>query len=107
MGPNRGRREGPRGGQVEPKDASRMSKRKSPKQLAEIYVKKTFGVANTSDFPSVKKAYLDGYEQATNDQRGRFTPCRGCPTIDCTCFTELEQELLDKASMPSKQPSGG
>jgi hypothetical protein len=29
-------------------------------------------------------------------KRGRFIECRGCPTVECTCFTELEDELLEK-----------
>ena len=33
-----------------------------------------------------------------NFGRGRFIPCRGCPTVECTCFTELEADLLDKVS---------
>ncbi len=28
--------------------------------------------------------------------RGRFSPCRGCPTVECTCMTDLEEELLVK-----------
>ena len=28
--------------------------------------------------------------------RGRFILCRGCPTIECTCLTDLEVYLLDK-----------
>lgn len=27
--------------------------------------------------------------------RQRIIPCRGCPTVGCTCFTGLESELLD------------
>lgn len=30
--------------------------------------------------------------------RGRFTKCRGCPTTECTCLTDLEIELLEKSS---------
>ncbi len=31
-----------------------------------------------------------------DEERARTIKCRGCPTVDCTCMTELEAELLDK-----------
>lgn len=31
-------------------------------------------------------------------ERARYIPCKGCPTVECTCFTDLEQDLLDKVS---------
>lgn len=31
-----------------------------------------------------------------SEPRGRYIVCRGCPTVECTCFTDLERELLDK-----------
>jgi len=34
--------------------------------------------------------------------RGRFIPCRHCPNVECTCFTELEQGLLDKLTDTQK-----
>ena len=30
--------------------------------------------------------------------RGRFLACQGCPTVDCTCMSELEQALLDSGA---------
>lgn len=30
--------------------------------------------------------------------RGRVIPCRGCPTVDCTCMTELEAALLENGT---------
>jgi hypothetical protein len=33
-----------------------------------------------------------------NQAAGRFIPCRGCPTRQCTCMTELEADLLEKNS---------
>lgn len=35
-------------------------------------------------------------------RRGRFIPCRGCPTVECTCFTDLESDLLEKIT-PMKE----
>lgn len=29
-------------------------------------------------------------------KRGRLIECQGCPTVTCTCFTELEDDLLEK-----------
>lgn len=42
-------------------------------------------------------------ERGRGHGRGRFTKCRGCPTIECTCFTELEQDLLDKVNHRGKK----
>lgn len=30
------------------------------------------------------------------EEKSRLRPCRGCPTVECTCLSELEDELLDK-----------
>lgn len=35
--------------------------------------------------------------------RGRFIPCRFCPTVECTCMTELEDELLTKLDVLRKK----
>lgn len=35
-------------------------------------------------------------QRLDNIKRGRFIVCRGCPTVECTCFTELEADLLEK-----------
>lgn len=29
-------------------------------------------------------------------KRSRVILCEGCPTVECTCFTELEADLLNK-----------
>lgn len=39
--------------------------------------------------------------------RGRIINCIGCPTIECTCMTELEEELLNKTSELIKAAGGG
>ena len=39
--------------------------------------------------------------------RMRTIPCRGCPTVECTCFTELEQELLEKLNRSTEDLCGG
>jgi len=44
----------------------------------------------------------------TNEElSGRFIKCRGCPTVECTCSTELESDLLDKLSELIKACGGG
>lgn len=30
--------------------------------------------------------------------RGRLIQCSGCPTVTCTCFTDMERDLLQKTS---------
>lgn len=46
----------------------------------------------------------DALVSATGLGRGRFIPCRGCPTVSCTCITPLEDELLTRANdMPERQ----
>lgn len=40
--------------------------KKSPKRLAEKYVKQTFGVASTSKLQGYKKAFLAGFEAGRN-----------------------------------------
>lgn len=40
-------------------------------------------------------------ERGRGHGRGRFVKCRGCPTVECTCFTDLEHELLYKT--PAQQ----
>lgn len=47
--------------------------------------------------------YLERLDQAGKYGRGRYIPCRGCPTIECTCFTELEDHMLKNA--PTTQDS--
>lgn len=37
------------------------------------------------------------FQKLDTIQRGKFIPCRGCPNIECTCLTELEEELLNKS----------
>ncbi len=29
-------------------------------------------------------------------QNGRLRPCKGCPTVQCTCLSELEEQLLNQ-----------
>ena len=46
--------------------------------------------------------YLNKLDHYGSYSRGRFIECRGCPTVECTCFTELEAELLDKLTRAKK-----
>lgn len=49
--------------------------------------------------PSHREAAWEVYQE---NPRGRFIPCRHCPNVECTCFTELEQALLDKLTDTQK-----
>ena len=55
----------------------------------------------------IQQALDEAEERGRGHGRGRFTKCRGCPTVQCTCFTDLEEELLNKTTTPEAAGNEG
>ncbi len=73
-----------------------------------------FDVADADFSPQVALSMLADRVRRlkTCERQGRFIQCRGCPTVECTCMTELEVDLLEKNSalhdeVRALQPGGG
>lgn len=58
-----------------------------------------------SEYENVCKFATDFENQLAEvkAELSRLRPCRGCPTVSCTCMSELEDELLIKISATQKE----